>query len=517
MHALQRMFGRQLALAWKRRWAALAVCWAVCLAGWLAVGYLPNKFSASAQLYVDTDAVLTPLLHGIAIDSSQMSQVEMLQRTLLSTPNLERVIAETDFKQAAVDAAARERLVLLLARQIRVTPQNKNLFTIDYQNADPRLAYDVVRSLLAIFIDTATESSRTDLERGQHFLEEQITSYEQKLRAAELRRAEFRAKYVDVLPSDTSGGLSKLDFARTQVRTLQGQLQDAIGARDALKKELETTSAMVVTEAGGIAGGNAVTPLDDAERRLQELRLRYTEQNPDVINARNLVAALRQSGGGAPAVASGQASGGSRNHSLPNPVYEHLKVQLIPAESTVASLTRQVDEAVRERDRLEAMARTDPELQAEYLNIDRDYNVLQKNYEQLLGRREAMRISAAADGEAGKKVLQIVDPPVLPLTPVSPHKRLFLTVGVLAAGFGGGIGLAVVLSQLDKSFTAVEHLRGLGLVVLGGISYVDSGLNRRRIAGTTAFGLATAMIFVVFAAFVAGIVPSPTVIRSFLS
>jgi polysaccharide chain length determinant protein (PEP-CTERM system associated) len=509
--SLARLLGRQLALAWKRRWPALGLCWAICLGGWIGVQFLPSQYASGARLYVDTDAVLTPLLHGIAIDSAQMSQVEMLQRTLLSVPNLERVIAQTALNAAAPDATARERLVQILGRQIRVSPQTKNLFTIEYQNADPHLAYDVVRTLLAIFVDTATESRRADLERGQRFVEEQISSYEQKLRAAELRRAEFRAKYVDLLPSDASGGLSRLDVARSQVRTLQGQLQDAIGARDALKQELVATQPMLVTEAAGPGGSN---PLAEAERRLQELRLRYTEQNPDVINARNLVAALRQSGGGQPEAATSAAT---RARSVPNPVYEHLKVQLVTAESTVASLNRQVEEAVRERDRLEAVARADPELQAEYLNIDRDYTVLQKNYEELLSRREAMRISAAADDESGRKVLQVVDPPQPPLVPVSPQKRLYLTVAVLGVGLAGGAGLAFMLAQLDRSFTAVDQLRGLGLAVLGGISLLDPAASRKRMVEAATFGLATALIFAVFAAVVTGRVPSPATFRSLLS
>src|SRR5271165_2691635 len=132
MEALRRLLGRPLALAWDRRWPALAVAWVICLAGWVGVSFVHNKFAASAQLYVDTDAVLTPLLHGIAVDSEQMSQVEMLQRTLLSGPNLEKVIAQTSLQAQVHNPSDRERLVQQLGGQIRVTPQTKNLFTIDY-------------------------------------------------------------------------------------------------------------------------------------------------------------------------------------------------------------------------------------------------------------------------------------------------------------------------------------------------------------------------------------------------
>ena len=75
MRIVRQALGRQLVLAWKRRWLGLALSWMICLGGWTAIGYLPNQYASSAQLYVDTDAVLTPLLHGIAIDECDHAEI----------------------------------------------------------------------------------------------------------------------------------------------------------------------------------------------------------------------------------------------------------------------------------------------------------------------------------------------------------------------------------------------------------------------------------------------------------
>ena len=85
-------------------------------------------------------------------------------------------------------------------------PQTKNLFTITYRNQSPKLAHDVVQTLLTIFVESATGTNRTDMENARRFLEHQISSYEQQLRAAEKRRADFRAKYVDILPARPEPG-----------------------------------------------------------------------------------------------------------------------------------------------------------------------------------------------------------------------------------------------------------------------------------------------------------------------
>jgi polysaccharide chain length determinant protein (PEP-CTERM system associated) len=188
--------------AWRRRWIGMLIAWLICGAGWVGVYLVPNQFESSARLYVDADAILTPLLRGLAADSAPTSQLEMLQRTLLSRPNLEKLISKTDLDLSAAGPSDRERMLQALAQAIQVKPQTRNLFTITYRNTDPKVAHDVVQALLSIFVESATGTNRIDMENAKRFLEHQISSYEQQLRAAERRRADFRTKYLDVLPAD---------------------------------------------------------------------------------------------------------------------------------------------------------------------------------------------------------------------------------------------------------------------------------------------------------------------------
>ncbi len=471
MHALQVMVRKQLSAAWRYRWPAVLFTWLVCALGWGLTFLIPNQYEASARLFVDADAVLTPLLRGLAVDSSSATQLDTLQRTLLSRPNLEKLISKTDLELNLRGPADRELLVQGLASAIRITPQTRNLFTISFRSESPRLAFDVVKVMLATFVESKTGNNRTDLENAGKFFQEQIALYERQLREAERRRAEFRTRYIDLLPGDQ--GTTRLENAQGSVRALQGQLTDALAKRETLAKELASTPQLVVTEtdaAGGTAGGR----LREAERQLQELRLRYTDQHPEVVAARNLVGAIRAGRAGAEEPSGTAASrSAARNRSLPNPVYEQLKVRLVENDSAIASLQRQTTDALKERDRLEEIARGAPGLQAEFVNVNRDYDVLRKNYEDLLARRESMRISTAAEVDSDKIKIQVVDPPQVPQNPVAP-KRMLLISGVLAAGIAAGVALALLLVQMDQSFHSIEDVRDLGFPVVGGVSMIGA-------------------------------------------
>ena len=540
MESIRTLLFQYLRAAWRRRWLGVAVAWLVCGLGWAATYTIPNSYESNARMFVDADAVLTPLLAGLAANSSPTTQLEIMQRTLLSKPNLEKLISKTDLDLSLSSPSDRQRLIARLATDIKVTPQTKNLFTISYRDKNPKLAHDVVQTLLTIFIESATGTNRTDMENARRFLERQIQSYEQQLRGAEKRRADFRVKYMEILPSDMNPNMSALENARTQMTQISGRLQDAIMQRDALRQEVDNTPPMLVSETGTMVGtgpGRTLTPavrtrLQDAEEALRTMMLRYTDQHPEVIAQKKLIESLKSrpaesvpvtGGTGAPggrrpvvsdAAASASAQAPAQNtgrRSVPNPVYDQLKVRLIESETLVGSLTRQRDEALKVQERLEKISKEQPGLFAEYQNMDRDYSVLRKNYEDLLGRLQQANISQAADTQAEKVKLQVIDPPEVPRIPTAPNRPLLVT-GVLLGGIAIGLGITILFSQFDRSFSSVEELRSLGLPVLGGISVLGLAPIRQRIMTGLRFGAAVATLVMVYSGLMVQILRSSAMI-----
>src|SRR5262249_2310299 len=139
---------------WRYRWGAIGLAWLVCVVGWTAVARIPPKYEASARVYVNADQFLTPLLHGLAVDVNPLRQVEYMQRTLLSQPNLEQVIHLSNLDlspRGKMSDAARAELVRRLALEVAIRPQTANLMTITYRDSDPVAAKNVVQALVTVF------------------------------------------------------------------------------------------------------------------------------------------------------------------------------------------------------------------------------------------------------------------------------------------------------------------------------------------------------------------------------
>ncbi|MFL1463405.1 XrtA system polysaccharide chain length determinant [Roseococcus sp. DSY-14] len=477
---------RSLKAAWRRRWPGLLLAWAACVAGWVAVYKLPNQYQSTARLYAEADAILGQTLRGIAVDGAPQQAVDLLARTLLARPNLERVVARTDLDQRVDTPAAREELLNQLARDVRIASQGRSLYAISYTDSDPRIAHAVVRTLLDLFMERAASNDRQQMQNARAFIGQQIAAYEAQLREAERRRAEFRTRYLELLPNDSLGGLSRLEAARGRLAELRGELADAVLRRDVLRRQLEAmpTTATVVTGGGG--GGNP--RVAQAERELSELRLRFTDQHPAVISQRNLIAELRRTGGG-----EGRAApAGTRQVPVAaTPQREALQTRVMDGNLAVASLERQVAAEEAEVERLEGLARSAPQLQVEFANLDRDYGALRRQYEELLTRRESLQLAGAARTGADQVRIDVVEPPTVSSNPTGPN-RLLLATGVLLGGLGAGAGLVILLCLLDRGFYSLRELRDLGLPVLGGVNAVNPP--RGRVAGFAFAGAALMLL-----------------------
>src|ERR1700751_932501 len=103
---------------WRHRWLGVATAWLVCTAGWIGVALIPTKYESSARVYLNADPLLTPLLKGLAADTDPTRQLDFMQRTLLSRPNMEKFVRLTDLDIGVTTAEQKEGLYNGLASEV---------------------------------------------------------------------------------------------------------------------------------------------------------------------------------------------------------------------------------------------------------------------------------------------------------------------------------------------------------------------------------------------------------------
>lgn len=473
---------------WKYRRLGMLVSWIVAAFGaFVVVVIMPDRYEASARIYVDTQSILKPLMAGLTVQPNVEQQINMLSRTLISRPNVEKLIRMADLDLASKSKADQEALIEDITSKVSIKNTGKdNLYTLSFRDRVPAKAQKVVQSLVSIFVESSLGDSRKDSDTAKKFIEEQIKSYVAKLEEAESRLKDFKLKNIELQTADGKDMTGRLSEITGQLSQAKLELREAENAREAAKKQLDATNSATRTVLQDPTA-NIVTPeidgrIDAQKRNLDGLLQRYTEQHPDVANTRRLikeledqkrkeVQELRRAALANPVTPAAAST---------NPATQEMMRLLSTSEVQVASLRARVSEYEARYSRAKEQMKVAPQLEAELAQLNRDYAIHKKNYEDLVSRRESASISGELDNASGIADFRLIDPPRVGDKPVAPNRVLLLPVALIMA-FASGLGLTFLISQIRPVFFDGSTLRAVtSLPLLGVVTLVESETVKQR-------------------------------------
>lgn len=477
---------------WKYRWPGLVIAWVMAAIGVAIVFRIPDRYEASARIYVDTQSILKPLMSGLAIQPNVEQQVTMLSRTLISRPNIEKLIRMADLDLKNQSKSDQEALVETLTKTLSIQSTGRdNLYTLAYRDSEPEAAKRVIQSLVSIFIESSLGASRKDTATAATFLSDQIKGYEAKLEEAETRLKEFRLRNISMMTGDGKDSASRLTEMSAQLDRAKLELREAMNARDAAKAQLEgehsrnasaATQGLLQESAISIATPEIDSRLESQRRNLDGLLQRYTEQHPDIIATRKLIKELEEQKRKEMQEARKQAMSAppGTGPSNTNMAYQEISRLLATTEVQVAGLRARVDEYSGRYAQALNQMKTAPQLEAEGAQLNRDYAIHKKNYEDLVARRESAAMSGDLEAASGVADFRLIDPPRVSPQPVSPNRLLLVPLALIVA-LASGLGAAFAASQLRPVFHAASELRQkTELPLLGVVSLVMSDETKRR-------------------------------------
>ena len=481
---------------WKYRWPAIAVMWAVATLGWIKVATLPDDYQAAARVFVDTQSILKPLMAGMTTVPNVEQQVSIMSRTLLSRPNVERVTRMVDLDLLAKSALDRQQQIDDLLSKIKIGGAGNDIYTISYNNGNPKLAKDVVQSLLSIFVEGSFSGKKGDSQKAVQFIDDQIKTYEDKLIAAENTVKEFKLKNNGLLPRQGNDYSAQLALSSDALNNARLELLEAEQARNAIVNQISGDEPILGTDLDPASVDNPEIDgrISALNKNLDALRLQYTELHPDIVATKRLVAQLE-----ARKVEESKlkpASDPGKNYS---PMLQQLKVAQTEAEAKVAAIRARVQEYAARHARLLEQAQAVPEVESQMAQLNRDYQVNKDNYEKLISRREAAKLSGDLSSTTEMMTFKIIDPPTVPLKPGGPNRPLLHSV-VLAGALLCGVATALLISQIRPTFLSPSDLRErTSLPVLGTVSMNWTEAERiKRKQGQYVFGAALSCLFVAY-------------------
>ena len=514
---------------WRHRWLALVIAWLVAIGGWIWVWQLPESYVASARVYVDTNSVLRPLLRGLAVQPNVEERIGLLSRTLLSRPNLEKLMRMTDLDLQVTTAKEKDELLSELQRAIRLSAgqRDKSLYSIRVRDPDRDTAKRVAQALITVFIESSLSGKREDSSGAQDFLDEQIKEYEARLISAETRSANFRQKHINIL-GGSGGYYRNLNSARARLRQAQLNLKEEQNRVVDLQRQIDGEDPLYMPsrEPARLPASPQrvkLPPSDSqyaqqismAESLLSDLELKYTNRHPEVRRTISLIEDLQERQAAEDAERRAQLRAlnkkrragetisevdlGDLSGLANSPVYLNMKKMLAESKSRVAALNVRVKEYQNSVAELEEKVNTIPQIEGQLKQMDRDYGVIRAQHGALLNRRETARMGQDVEQKASDVTFRVIDPPYVPLKPSEPNKAMLNGI-VLLASLGAGIAFSFLISLLNPVFFDSRTLSSAtGLPVLGSVTInLQPEEKRRERIGTAVFASLTVCLLIAF-------------------
>lgn len=436
---------------WRYRWLVVAVALALFTTAAAYIMRLPDVYEVSAQILVNKETTVTAAASDVSLVGSQFGSPYVVQQTMLNDNNLRGILFKINPAAATKQDISTD--LSALRNRIRIDGNGEDgFYNIGYSASDPVKAYTVVQLVLDKFISANVSRSTQEIGRAATFLDKQIADYSAKLAVSNRAMLDFRRKHPEVVNTGSPGMTS-----------------------DAAAEVASARSAYEAALAGG--GPRRENPMDgqiaSARQRLATLKLQYTDRYPDVVAAQRELDALIAANAAAPAAA--------------------------PAVSESAYVARARSRLAAAQDRLRR-AEQGPaasQLDAEWADLRKSNELLRNNYEQMLSRREAARMSQSIYSDKNSGKYQVTSPPVMPIRPSGPDRKLFLIMAA-AVALGGGIAAAYLLGAINGIFVAPRELEeAFGLPVAGTVSLertwqTDSSSRRNLTAMTLLVGVMAA-------------------------
>ncbi len=440
----------------------------------------PREYKASTLVLVSPQRVPEDFVRA-TVTSKVEERLQSIAQEVMSRTRLEKIITEFRLYEKEGKSLSKEEVVELMRKNIKVElptkKDEKGFFTISFISRDPNTATSVANRLSSLFIEENLKIREQQASGTTEFLTTELTQSKAKLDQMEAAVAQYKSRFMGGLPEQRDTNLKILEQMQNQSQRIGESLRAAEDRKLFIQKQLTDmempASAAVAVGSGkdspysnssslaGDAGGTYETKKDKLKRELEELRTKYTDNHPDVISIKKKLAYLEKN----------KDSYG--NDVKNDPRYKELKNQLMTTsleikrfQSESASISAQINKYLG---RIEQTPAREQDMAA----LLREYESTKAAYETLLKKsQEAQQAENLEKRQKGEQ-FRVIDPARVPEEPFTPDVPKILLIGLLA-GLAGGLALAFIREQLDRSFhDAADAELSLGIKVLATIPKIE--------------------------------------------
>jgi polysaccharide chain length determinant protein (PEP-CTERM system associated) len=463
----------------RRRWRYLVtiipavILLAVFIAYSLDVSYRAMGTIMLEPSSLPANLVQSTVTGGAEVSEFAQQQLELTRQKVMTRENLMEIVKVIDpYPNAKLSVRGKADQIDNDVSMQAVDPltleplTTSSAFSLYYLNEDPTRAQLVAAKLLELYLTANRRARAEQAKEAYTFLQTQAKELEGSMRKMESALARFKGKYGDALPSAETRNLAGMDRAQRELEATQRDIRTVEERVSLLELQVAEVSPSLTA-----AVGDWRTEMAKMRAELALAQQKYTPEHPDVKRLQRSIAEM---------AAQGAASTKDGSDRPDNPEYLRLRSQLVSGQRELAALRQNAERARADLMRYEGNLSTAPNVEPEYVQLVRDYENTQKNYQNLQEKIKTASLAVNLESEARGEKFTLIRAPSKPDKPFSPNRLGILLLGALL-GVGLAIGAAVLVDASDPTVRGSEDLVAImEETPVGAIPLILNEADRRR-------------------------------------
>lgn len=361
---------------------------------------------------------------GIDVGGSSSASPENYMELMKSREVLEPIMEQVDMPEEDKEELTTEDFI---KKYLEITNTKKtDLINIAAYGKTPEEAQMISQSVADNFLTLMTKLNKEGNSSTINFLNDRMAIAKEEMETAENKLQAYQQEKGIYSPDDQAKALiDRLSAYDTNIAQLEAQeqansakLQDVTG-----QLEQQNSSLLEYNISDNDAIMNLRTAIVNKQVELVGLEQRYTEEHPDVIQAKQELAELKRS-----LDREIQSAVNSKSATL-TPVQGNLLMEKVQTETAKAVTSASLDALKSKQQEAEGNISTLSADSVEYMRLLRDKNITSEVYTNLVKAYENTRIQEAQESMD----IQVIDAANLPREdmPAKPNKKLIAAIGLI--------------------------------------------------------------------------------------
>jgi succinoglycan biosynthesis transport protein ExoP len=474
-----------LAIAIRRKLYIIIPFIIIAIASVVVAFALPPVYRSTGKILVESQQIPPDLVQSTVTGYADQ-HIGLIRERIMTRSRLEELIRtfnlypdDRDLPLATLVARLRSNISVDVVND----PYGRSraiAFTVSFDYGDPKTADDVADELVNLFLKENVKTRTARASETTNFLKEQAAKLAAQSAAIEAKVAKFKQEHSDTLPEDLNLKVSMLDRAVSNLKSLEREIAAAEEEKRYLETQRTSIAAMYAkTKSSDGAPLSPVQQLAALRNELVEKLGIYTPNHPDIASLKRRIADLENMIKTRP-----EERSKAPETAGADPATEEINSRIRTAGLRLDSMRAQKKDLEETIERLQNQVMVTPQVERKLKDLTRNYDSAMREYQAMQGKVQQAVLAQNLEDQKKAERFELLEPPIVPASPVSPNKLKIMMLGLML-GLGSGGGAAFAVEMLDTTLSGPAMLTDIigrhPIVVIPRIVVLVDEVARRRV------------------------------------